>query len=170
METATTPATAPIQSNPQPASAEPEPIVSRTAAAPPPAGSVVNDVSSSSPPPAAVASPPASVTVVKISVHERQGTGRFSRDAGYNGAFRLSVPRGGSRNLEILEVVEVYRDGELVREQTVTTGLRTPGTFQSKQRIQGLKTLDPGEYKLKLLFISERDVLGTYEWDLLVTG
>ncbi len=134
---------------------------------------VVATPSRSTPPPGkppAAAKSQVKVAVVKVSVHEKQGTGRFSRDAGYNGAFRLSVPRDASRNWEISEVVEVYRDGELIREQTVVNEMRTPGTFRSKQRIQGLKTLEPGEYQVRLLFVSSEKVLGSHEWKLLVSG
>jgi eukaryotic-like serine/threonine-protein kinase len=110
------------------------------------------------------------VAVVKVSVHEKQGTGRFSRDAGYNGAFRLSVPLGANRNVEISEVAKVFRDGQLVRDQVVTTEVRTPGTFKSKQRIQGLKTLEPGEYQIQLQFVHEGKTLGQHNWKLMVSG
>jgi len=137
-------------------------------ATPTPSRAAPSQAAPSKPPVAA--RPQARVAVVKISVHEKQGTGRFSRDAGYNGAFRLSVPTNASRNWEISEVAEVYRDGKLVREQTVISEIRTPGTFKSKQRIQGLKTLEPGEYEVRLLFVNNNQVLGSHNWKLLVAG
>lgn len=169
--TSAPPTTAATQPPPaQPASAT-VPAGSGVNAAPTPADQTIATRSQppSRPPPVA-ARPQARIAVVKISVHEKQGTGRFSRDAGYNGAFRLSIPKNASRNWEVSEVAEVYRDGELVREQTVINEMRTPGTFRSKQRIQGLKTLDPGEYEVRLLFISNEQVLGSHQWKLLVAG
>jgi serine/threonine-protein kinase len=121
-------------------------------------------------PPRAVAKPQSRIVAVKVSVHERQGTGRLSRDAGYNGSFRLSVPTGAERNVNVVEVVKVYRDGELIREQTVAEEVRTPGTFKTKRRIDGLKTLEPGLYDVNLLFQQDGITLGRHAWKLTVKG
>jgi len=121
-------------------------------------------------PPRAVAKPQSRIVAVKVSVHERQGTGRLSRDAGYNGSFRLSVPTGADRNVNVVEVVKIYRDGELIREQTVAEEVRTSGTFKTKRRIDGLKTLEPGLYDVDLLFQQDGITLGRHAWKLSVKG
>jgi len=169
--TSTQPAAEPApQSSPTTIPSEPPREIAPTSN--PPARPVQQAVRSA-PPPASrpiAAKPPSRVVVVKISVHEKQGTGRFSRDAGYNGSFRLSVPVGADRNLDVSEFVEVYRDGELVREVTVAEEVRTPGTFKAKRRIPGLKTLDPGLYDVNLMFQHNGRTLGKHAWKLTVSG
>jgi len=102
--------------------------------------------------------------VLKVSVHEKQGKGRFSRDAGYNGAFTLAVGPNGDRNVTVEEVVEVLRDGVLVKREVVHTATRTPGTFKSKQRIPQMKSLDVGTYDVRLLLVNNGRTLGSYKW------
>ena len=104
------------------------------------------------------------IAALKVSYHEKQGKGRFSRDAGYNGAFTLSVAPGGNRNLSVEEIVEVRRDGELVKREVINTQVRTPGTFKSKHRIPQMKTLDVGTYDVQLLFVADGRTLGSHKW------
>jgi len=104
------------------------------------------------------------INVLKVSVHEKQGKGRFSRDAGYNGAFTLAVGPNGDRNVTVEEVVEVLRDGVLVKREVVHTATRTPGTFKSKQRIPQMKSLDVGTYDVRLLLVNNGRTLGSYKW------
>lgn len=104
------------------------------------------------------------INVMKVSVHEKQGKGRFSRDAGYNGAFTVVVAPGGSRNITVEEVVEVRRDGELVKREVVNTAARTPGTFKSKQRIPQMKSLDVGTYDVQLLLVVSGRTAGSHKW------
>lgn len=104
------------------------------------------------------------VNVLKVSVHEKQGKGRFSRDAGYNGAFTLVVPPNGNRNVTVEEVVEVRRDGVLVKREIVNTANRTPGTFKSKQRIPQMKSLDVGAYDVLLLLEVDGRTAGSHKW------
>lgn len=104
------------------------------------------------------------VNVLKISVHEKQGKGRFSRDAGYNGAFTVVVAPGGNRNITVEEVVEVRRDGTLVKREVVNTAARTPGTFKSKQRVPQMKSLDVGTYDVQLLLVVNGRTAGSHKW------
>ena len=110
------------------------------------------------------------MTPVKVSAHERQGVGRFSRNAGYNGAFRLRVPSGTDRVIEVTEVVVARRAGVEALRTEVTTANRTAGTFKTKQRVQGLKDLDPGTYDLTLMFLHKGRQIGTHSWRLDVGG
>ena len=105
------------------------------------------------------------VRSVKVSVHEKQRTGHFSRNAGYNGAFTLS---GTNRSLQIDEIVDIYQAGSLLRSQPVTSASRRPGKFKTKQRIPDLKTLAPGSYELRLRFVANGRTLGTHKWQLQV--
>lgn len=109
------------------------------------------------------------VRATKVSVHERQRTGRLSRAAGYNGSFALSAPQG-AQPLQIEEFVEVYRDGVQISRQLIHSQSRRPGRFKSKQRILGLKELAAGDYRLRLVFENERRRLGTHEWSLAVAN
>ena len=109
------------------------------------------------------------VRATKVSVHELQRTGRLSRAAGYNGSFALSAPQG-AQPLQIEEFVEVYRDGVQISRQLIHSQSRRPGRFKSKQRIPGLKELAAGDYRLRLVFESERRRLGTHEWSLAVAN
>jgi serine/threonine protein kinase len=104
------------------------------------------------------------INVLKVSVHEKQGKGRFSRDAGYNGAFTVVVPPGGDRNITVEEVVEVRRDGVMVKREVVNTAQRTPGTFKSKQRIPQMKSLDVGTYDVQLLLVVNGRTAGNHKW------
>lgn len=108
------------------------------------------------------------VNVVKVSVHEKQGKGRFSRDAGYNGAFTLIVAPGGNRNITVEEVIEVRRDGAMVKREVVHTAVRTPGTFKSKQRIPQMKSLDAGTYDVQLLLVVNGRTTGSHKWRVSV--
>ncbi len=106
------------------------------------------------------------VRAVKVATHERQGTGRFSRNAGYNGAFALS---GISGTVQIDEIADVYQNGRRVMHQLVHSEKRRAGTFKSKQRIVGLKDLQPGDYELVLRFERSGHTIGTHRWKLEVT-
>lgn len=114
------------------------------------------------------AAAPASVRVRKISVHERQGTGRFNRAAGYNGSFSLSVPSGRSNELRVEEFLEVSRDGRRVLRELVTSESRRPGMFGSKQRVPALKELPPGPYDVRLVFVAQGVTVGHHDWKLEV--
>ena len=118
--------------------------------------------------PAPVTSSYPKVTPIKVSVHEKQGSGRFSRAAGFNGAFRLATAVGGSRNVEIQDVLEVRRDGVLLFGEPLETSVRTPGQFKLKTRVQRLKELEPGEYDLRLSFRHQGREIGNYDWRLTV--
>lgn len=114
------------------------------------------------------APPPPSIRVRKISVHEQQGTGRFSRAAGYNGSFSLSVPSGRSSELRVEEFLEVSRDGSRVLRELVTAESRQPGIFSSKQRVPALKELPPGPYDVRLVFVTGGVTMGHHDWQLEV--
>jgi len=105
----------------------------------------------------------------KVSAHERQRTGFLSRSAGYNGNFTLSVPRGG-KAIQIDELIEVYQDGRQISRQLINSQARKEGRFKSKQRIPGLKELNPGSYTLRLVFENDGRRLGRHEWTLFVAG
>ena len=104
------------------------------------------------------------INVLKVSVHEKQGKGRFSRDAGYNGAFTVVVAPGGNRNITVEEVVEVRSDGVIVKREVVNTAARTAGTFKSKQRIPQMKSLDVGTYDVQLLLMVNGRTAGSHKW------
>ena len=171
------PVTEPMSTAPQPASTPvPRPANARqaTQAAPPPAQTTrpapVRTVRSA--PTKPPAPPPITryqVKALKVSVHERQRTGRLSRAAGYNGSFALSSPPGG-QPLSIDELVEVYRNGTLVNRQLIHSETRKPGRFKSKQRIPGLKELQAGEYQVRLVFESGNRRLGQHQWNLQVAN
>ncbi len=108
------------------------------------------------------------VRVLKIAVHQRQGTGRFSRAAGYNGDFTLAMPGSGRRGLEIEEMLEVSRDGRQVLRQVVDSKFRDAGVFESKHRVPALKQLAPGIYDVRLLFLAGGKPLGHHDWKLEV--
>ncbi|MCP5179186.1 MAG: protein kinase [Pseudomonadales bacterium] len=110
----------------------------------------------------------ATVTPIKVAYHDKQGTGRFSREVGYNGAFTLNIPRGAGTTLRVDEVVEVYKGGRLVATQAIKSEARRAGTFKSKERIPGIKQLAPGAYDIKLLFMAEGRTLGSYKWRVQV--
>ncbi len=122
---------------------------------------VVLGASERKPPPAARVA----VRTIKVSVHDRQRTGRFARSAGYNGAFELT---GASRPVRVEEVADVVLNGRVVRSQTVTVTMRQPGRFQSKQRIPELKSLDVGSYEIRLRFVADGRTIGTHKWALAV--
>ncbi len=107
----------------------------------------------------------AAVRTIKASVHDRQRTGRFARNAGYNGAFELT---GVSRAVRVEEVADILLDGRVVRSQTVAVAMRQPGRFQSKQRISELKTLDVGSYEVRLRFVADGRTIGSHKWALSV--
>ncbi len=152
-------AAAPAATPPAPTS---EPVsAARLAGAPAPQARPAGD---SAPAPL----PPPSVRVLKIAVHERQGTGRFSRAAGYNGDFSLSLPGGDRRRLQVDEMLEVRQGGRQVLRQLVTSELRKPGVFQSKHRVPALKQLTPGVYDLRLVFVAKGQPIGHHDWKLEV--
>ena len=109
-----------------------------------------------------------SVRAVKVSVHQRQGTGRFSRAAGYNGAFTLAAPSADAQPLIIEEYIEVIRDGRQLMRELTGSKLRAPGRFGSKARIPGLKKLAHGTYTVRLVFEHKGRRLGTHEWTVQV--
>jgi serine/threonine-protein kinase len=160
----------PVQSTPITAKPAPATVIAQPEPAPLQTAVVVsrNIAPAISIPVAVVSKPEVQLTVLKVDAHEKQGTGRFHRTAAYNGAFELSVPPDTSRNITLAEVVEVYRDGKLVRTQTITTQERTPGVFKSKHHIDGLKTLPPGDYDMRLLFVHQDRTIGSHEWSLRV--
>ena len=108
------------------------------------------------------------IRTVKVGAHENQGTGRFARNAGYNAAFALSVPRGMPGEIEVEEFVRVFDSQGLVREQSVKVATRRAGQFKSKERIPDLKTLAPGDYRVQLQFRHNGKVIGTTDWTLTV--
>ncbi len=152
----------PQQNSSAPVRAVPPP--NQTARAQQPAAQRAPEVQRTQPSSPAPSSGGVKVNVLKVSIHEKQGKGRFSRDAGYNGAFTLVVPPGGSRNITVEEVVEVRRDGVMVKREVVNTAVRTPGTFKSKQRIPQMKSLDVGTYDVQLLLVVNGRTTGSHKW------
>lgn len=118
----------------------------------------------------AVASGGLAITPIKVGYHERQGTGRWSRDAGYNGAFNLRFPPGRGQGLPVEEIVVVRQEGRVVKTIPVITETRLPGQFKSKNRIPGLRELSIGLYDLELQFHAEGRVIGSYKWRLEVVN
>jgi hypothetical protein len=116
----------------------------------------------------ATPAPLPSVRVLKINVHKRQGTGRFSRAAGYNGDFDLQAPGAGSTPLHIDEFLEVRRNGQDVLREFVRSAPHRPGRFESKQRVPALKRLDPGMYEVRLVLVADGRTLGFHDWNLEV--
>lgn len=152
----------PQQNSSAPVRAVPPP--NQTARAQQPSAQRAPEVQRTQPSSPAPSSGEVKVNVLKVSIHEKQGKGRFSRDAGYNGAFTLVVPPGGSRNITVEEVVEVRRDGVMVKREVVNTAVRTPGTFKSKQRIPQMKSLDVGTYDVQLLLVVNGRMTGSHKW------
>lgn len=130
----------------------------------------VQPVQSSPEPRPAAASGGVSITPIKVGYHERQGTGRWSRDAGYNGAFTLRFPPGRGQGLSVEEVVVVRQEGRVIKRIPVITETRVPGQFKSKNRIPGLKELSVGLYDLELQFVAEGRTIGSYKWRLEVVN
>ena len=111
-----------------------------------------------------------SVIAEKVGYHDRQGTGRFSRDAAYNGRFMLRFPPGRGKGLVVEEIVVVRQDRQIVKTIPVVTETRVAGQFKSKNRIPGLRELPIGLYDLELQFHAEGQVIGNYKWKLEVVN